>query len=480
MKQLRKLSAYLFVLLFYFILSINTPLTGDDWTWKSIRGMQRLWKFFDNYNGRYLSNIIEIGLVRSDILRYITLALISFGIVYLINQIAAKRPNTLTFLLTFTLFMLMPIKIFSQTLGWTAGYVNYVISIFLLLVYFYYDKSFKQYESKLSIVLIFLLAVATQLLVEHVTLYVLFAAAVICVKDKLVRNKIYYSSISYLAGAVIGAAIMFQNGAYMRIINKEDTYRTVGSDRGLFLNMLEIYSNQIQKFLFIENYTITLILSVFCLIILHKKKNVMNAIAGSVIFGYVLFLTLFKTYVDEHHYPDIMVILSSILTLTYIISLFIVLYSQIQSEKSERSYALLFYGISAVILTAPFLVLTPYGGRGAFATYVFIVMAIVQVSDMYINLTKNRYMNYAVIAAVGIALFYIIPIMQNGSADRERLEIIENTNFTNKESIVLPGIPNKQFHQMPDPAENVYMTQFYKKVYGIPDEVKIVIQETDE
>ena len=51
------------------------PYSGDDWAWGSSLGIDRLNKWFDNYNGRYAGNLLVLALTRSNILKTIIIAI---------------------------------------------------------------------------------------------------------------------------------------------------------------------------------------------------------------------------------------------------------------------------------------------------------------------------------------------------------------------------------------------------------------------
>ena len=65
-------------LLFFGFLAFLFPYSGDDWAWGSIMGITRLETFFDNYNGRYLGNLLVMAITRSKALKVILMALSYF------------------------------------------------------------------------------------------------------------------------------------------------------------------------------------------------------------------------------------------------------------------------------------------------------------------------------------------------------------------------------------------------------------------
>ena len=90
----KKTRVFFFVIfLFYFFLAFNLPLTGDDWTWGSNEGILRLQNKFADYNGRYVSNILEIILTRYDFIRYLTLAGLSSLLVYFVGKLTQSKES---------------------------------------------------------------------------------------------------------------------------------------------------------------------------------------------------------------------------------------------------------------------------------------------------------------------------------------------------------------------------------------------------
>ena len=59
-----------FSLLFYMF-----PYSGDDWAWGSQIGVDRLKTWFDNYNGRYLGNLLVMVLTRSKFVNVLLTAI---------------------------------------------------------------------------------------------------------------------------------------------------------------------------------------------------------------------------------------------------------------------------------------------------------------------------------------------------------------------------------------------------------------------
>src|SRR5699024_12083288 len=131
-----------------------------------------------------------------------------------------------------------------------------------------------------------------------------------------------------------------------------------------------------------------------------------------------------------------------------------------------------------------FLVITPYGGRCAFGSFIFIIIIILEI---YKNISKKLSQNYKgnllewnnnkviFILTFSIMVSYLYPIYYNKMTELDRNQIVINEKSKNE--IHLPLLPYPNFHQMPDPKEDVYMTQFYKKLYGVDKDTKFIFDK---
>lgn len=125
----KSIISYSIIILLFTVLTYLFPYTGDDWAWGSEIGIKRLINMFRDYNGRYMGNLFVLILTRSNILKTLTMTAILFGIVYFSSSIVNKKLPLLYIALMFLLAI--PSSILKQTVVWTSGFSNYVVSIFL-------------------------------------------------------------------------------------------------------------------------------------------------------------------------------------------------------------------------------------------------------------------------------------------------------------------------------------------------------------
>ena len=216
------------VLLFLLLLTFLFPYTGDDWTWGSKVGLELLGKWFDNYNGRYVGNIIVILLTRSRILRTIVMTSTIFGILYLSFKIVNKEKPEL-FFVGLALFLAMHKFVFRQAIVWTSGFTNYTISIFLTLIYIYINKDLitknKSNKSFLYCLLITIFGFISALFIENITIYNTALALLIIIYSYKKYKKVSNIDISYLIGSVAGMILMFSNSVYSNIARDRKSTR---------------------------------------------------------------------------------------------------------------------------------------------------------------------------------------------------------------------------------------------------------------
>lgn len=471
------------VMLFFFILSILIPLTGDDWTWKSTRGIARLNNFFDNYNGRYLSNILEIVSVRSTLFRVFLMTTFSTLLIYLISKISYRENNISKLLTPTILVLLLPISVFSQTFGWTAGYVNYVISVVSILFFLLIYRNEFNSELKgtsffvLKLFGIAILAICSMLFVEHVSLYLLAIGFTLNLFWFYKYKKINILYLVSFVGFVIGAIIMFSNRAYFSVVEGSDSYRTIKGELSTFERAIDIFIYQMNYHFNIQNLVI-LIIILICLIavmIIRNKTNIINLVLLSPLLLDIIIVYSNHASLSSYRRGSILYEFTAWLFLLSIVTTVIFIILNIHSYKN--SHLIFFYIASSLFLTLPFLVITPYGGRCAFASLIFIVLIIIEFFEYiksHINLSINKSYCVKALLFVFVSISILFPIYFNKMTEIERDNLVKENNQA--KNIILPLIPYPEYHQMPDPKESVYMTQFYKELFDVDDGTEFIFK----
>lgn len=204
-------------LLFYLWISSKIPYTWDDWYWGIDEGIEYL--VTGSLNARYVGNFFAVVLTRSHIVKTLVMGAVSWLIPIFMTKIVCKDAKNIPIYLLCNLFpaFMLPIT-FSQTYGWVAGYVNYVISALLLLVYIYiFNYNFvRQEETKTNLFTkmgLFFFGVSIQLFIENLTIFVLMVSILAFLYALYKKHNICFS-LMMLLGNTLGFIIMFSSSMY--------------------------------------------------------------------------------------------------------------------------------------------------------------------------------------------------------------------------------------------------------------------------
>ncbi|WP_119327056.1 DUF6056 family protein [Companilactobacillus musae] len=323
MKRTTKLSFYFIVFLIFGLIGMWMPLLGDDLNWGNYFGRNYFPQgIFLKYDGRYLGDILVIAMTKFKPIAFMAYGTFMTVIVYLIQKIReqispSKSVGLVSATLTTFFILLMPQSIFRQILGWHSGFANYVPSVIfpLFMIYLvlknYDNKDIHYYQS--TTILIFLAAIAAQLFAEHVTLLNVFNSLLTWLFLRKHFGDKFKKILNYiLVGNVIGAFLMFTNGAYIKILLGNDSYRSIKGSA--------------------------------------NSETMINYLR------------------TQYSSKSLLILILAILTFTVAV---IIYNSRIKNFKQKlANFSLLSSGFIVVI---PFLVVSPFGSRCMFATYIFFV-----------------------------------------------------------------------------------------------------------
>lgn len=253
-KRNGNLPLQLFTIVFFGLFYYFLPFAGDDWAWGSEIGIQRLKNAFDGYNGRYLGNLLIIIVIRSQIAKVVICSLFMFLLIFVLSKIfdglSGDWHCTKNYIISFSSVLLLvlpnqisfgelqPFQIFGSTVGWLSGFTNYVVPSVLILIYYYFVTS-RGFEKISVYVLLALIGICACLCVEHYTLFCLIFSLCVAAYRYFLHKKICKKSLSFFAGSLTGALIMFSNSSYrlMQKGNVGEKQRSVG-----FFGSLEKYA----------------------------------------------------------------------------------------------------------------------------------------------------------------------------------------------------------------------------------------------
>ncbi|MDR2525036.1 MAG: hypothetical protein LBC83_02405 [Oscillospiraceae bacterium] len=212
---------YLSFFVFLMLLTCYFPPAPDDRLWTGSYGEELFLRGFANYNGRYLGNLCAYVLLRVPWILPLVKASAHTGILWLTQRFAGNRDRR--FLLLSAILLLLPGPLLIQDFAWTTAFLNYEMPVLLLLT-----VAFLVYKARRRaawFVVIAILGFATQLFMEH---YSLFALAVSGCTALHPKCKAYRArALVWLCSAAAGAALMFSNANYLRVLRGEKGYQRV-------------------------------------------------------------------------------------------------------------------------------------------------------------------------------------------------------------------------------------------------------------
>lgn len=470
------------VFVFYLFLAYNAPLTHDDWTWATAAGWARLQNWFHDYNGRYLGNLLELLLTRNGFFRVVIMAAFS-ALLVLMTARMANRARLSYYLISFLAFLGVPISMFAQTYGWTAGFTNYLPSIVLTLVYLNIVKNIFENEQpkyKLWLTLFIIpLGVCSQLFVEHVTIYNLLAAVVVIIYAYIKFKRVYLLHILYFLSTITGAVMMFSNGAYAVIFHGNDSYRTVSVSAhhtSMIYKLLSVFVGKMYALLVMNNVLLNVLLAAFCIVALvmyqkqNKAMNTLKSILCFILVAYPLYKLIVVDSMGVKFFGYYSIVFEAFISVVFYLALLITVLISVQ--KRESKIKMILYLLSVIVLAAPFLVVTPIGPRCFLASYTFFVLFLIELAAY---LTEEKMVNWKTLnkpilfATLALMLSYIYVFIMIGHASRERISEIHSQVESNRSVVTVAKLPFEQFLWHGTPILGTYQSETFKQYFRIPN-----------
>lgn len=489
-RKIGKQCAALF--LAYVCLAWLFPYTGDDWSWGSSIGLERLNIFFRDYNGRYAGNLLVLALTRSKLLDALVMAA-SFLLVCVFSYGYAEEKNQASLLLGACLYFLMPKGMWAQVTVWTAGFTNYVPSALIAVAFLISVRDITGRE--LSNVKdtfgygagMYALAFVGALFVENITVFnICFGAAVIV--WTLLRFRTYRKShIGFFWGAVTGAIVMFANGAYDRIAQGEDYYRhmPVGLRDTVYFALEQ--AQMILKYILSDNLVFCFIVSVLLLTLaVHGMKNGKKWSGLLTVFHLGSLLLLWQeeivtaSVVNRFTLPKLLIhTVPLVVPLLYTFSILVMI---LYFVKTGRRFRMLLPFYCAVVSLGPLLVVNPIGPRCIFVGYFFMVIFTV---DLFGYVCKqfctdgkwlSRVLGLTVVTQFVFYFWIHYPIYYY---DGLRLDFLRQQEAEGKQQVMICDLPNDDYLWTPTPGSGSWGDK-YKLFYGLDETLQFVCIPYDQ
>ena len=461
------------------------PYTGDDWAWGSQIGLDRLYIWFENYNGRYLGNLIVLVLTRSNLLKSAAMSATLTGILYLLEKLSGCKQ---AFSISALLLLLMPRTLSRQVVVWTSGFTNYAVSSLIVLVYVQHsyrywgrncnglsEKATHKYAQTAGF---FLLGAASTLIVEHITLYSLAIASCVLGVVWIRFRGVVMQQAAYLCGAVIGAVYMFSNSAYQTIASGNDGYRTIATGiASLISRAATNYLEVIQMEAYQRNIGLNVALFVVCFLLfrsIYKKLSpkiytVLTICLAMMLLNLVYTISLSDLLALSAGMENCISGFLAVISLSSL-SVFALTISRNQDNFGKIAFIL----ASILFICTELLVVTPLGSRCFFITYILFVLLLLELAGLLPAAKPVHWIEVSRYASIVVLLgMYFVILGCNCKVDRDRLKYVRDQVARGQAVIQIQNYPFESFLWCSVPQGDVWAPR-YKLFYDLPEDITLI------
>lgn len=412
------------------------------------------------------------------------------GIIFLLERLIKERWS---FYVSIVLLICLPKAILRQAVVWTAGFSNYVTSIFFTLIYIVYiywifDEKLNQNKLRqriLPCIPLFALGMINTLIVENVTLYNVVLGIAVIIYVLLRYRKVLIQHICYFAGTICGTVYMFSNSVYHSISTNSDGYRSV-AEGGVITQALKNYFDVIYKEYFMNNIALNLFILCICYIIYtnykkeNMKKNSMSGKAPTVCLGILTCYDIwsFFSYIGLSTVTkqNILIGLEGIATAIAGISL--IIFALITAAHYTNFWRILFVACSVLCVAAPLFAVNPIGSRCFFPSYVLFVLFAEElcriVADNFTIIINEKILKRVAVTIAGAGMvFYLCIFASVYRADNQRLSYIRDKVSAGEKKIEILHLPYESYIWTPTPNKGEIWEERYKLFYDIPQNVTL-------
>ena len=490
--------------LFWLFLSANTPYGLDDWQWGVPIGLEELKTA--SLNSRYFGNLMEVIVSRSFLLKTLLMGtmetLIPLLSVLLVQRWreterekgADDRFLALQLVLANLIFLTLPREVWAQTYGWVAGFSNYGLAAFMMVVSQGVLLDGKDPSKKHSIGFIvpsFFIGLITQLVLENITIFMVAVAVFAVLYQLLAYRRCSSVALVFLLGIVSGAVIMFSGKIYSTLLS---TGHAEGIGRYLSypvdMKLPELIPFLYYRSLFFMpgnlwgNNWLACTVVALCMALAAKNlrpglKNAVTLVClcFALFFVFNRFVGPIEKYVSR--WSDVLSQRLHFLFFWVILFFTVFLF---RGQKKNRNMLLLLW-ILGPLAIAPMAAVTSIPGRCFLPTVVFLEEFCILLFQLEAKKARSplREAGIAFLAAVLLVsagkMIYIYSCL--GKAEKQRETLIAEAKKAQVSSLYLPDYPYEEYHAFTEPMKGGGQLRFFREFYQIPDDMDLLFDPVD-
>ena len=418
------------------------PLTGDDWfreeLGRRLTGptdlLEAVLAGWRTYNGRILGNLLAYAAGSRRLLRELLRAAFLFGTVRLAAGHGGFRTVWGT-LLTAAALLALPRDMFAQIYPWAAGFFNYVppaalaLAALRMLEDLFAERPVPGGVPRAAAV--FLLGLCGALFVEHVTLYGVWAGAVLLVWSW--RRGIASAPVAaFCAGTLLGAILLFLSPSYGLIWGGGVYSAGLWANAGE--NLPVVVSGLISRCPVLYLTLTALGLAWFAA---SRRTGPDRLLAALLALGCGCFILcgLRGKWTGGE----------ALAAVLWGAALWAGCWRWL--PKGERRNRALFFLASAGVGALPLLAVSPIGPRCLYWSYVCLVISAGNLlSALPLGLLPRRPVRGTALGlAVGVLAFYLALFLPIHALEGERLAALEEAVAQGRREVVLPAYPHGEY-----------------------------------
>ena len=495
--------------LFYLWILSETPYEIDDWSWGLPEGWHAL--LTGELNGRYLSNLLEVVVTRSPLLKTLLIGALA-ALLPLLSMLLCLRftdgksnggndfertePALPWFLFAALLFLTLPIPVWRQTYGWIAGFSNFGFAGIILLIYqgiLMHALRSDRPNSKTSFAGVFLFGIGMQLVLENVTIYALAVTTFFVIEEAVRTRKGNLFLLFLLFGNLTGTVLMFCGSIYGTLLETGHAIngmRAFKMDRNVSLLDNLLLSQQRFVYFFPQSIwsnnwllssAVSLLMANNCL---KKREPVRIAMAAAFFVFAVLFCCMRFIGPLERYVPgwsDVLTQRLNLLFFWFIAASVIFLWWN--DKKKMAALLFLWFSAPGVILPLTMTNMNAEATRCFLTSAVFLIEFCLMICADGGLLKRERIWNaFTLLLATGIILccaqrvliYHDINIVRC-----QRAELVKSARRGEIENIDFPDFPHLEYLWVTEPIGESQRA-YFRAFYGIPDEVKMHFNTGEE
>lgn len=458
--------------LFFAYVGWRTPLTSDDLGFYSLRceTFGEYWSYILSYgNGRFLGNALSIALAHVPWLRVWGRALVLAACVFLMPRLLGIR-SKLADCLSFLLFVAVDGSLFGQVYAWGSGFANYVPPVFLTMVILTLLPAGKRpWGGYICTPIILVLAVCSQLFMEHSAAVNLLLAIYAVLEESRKRRGSRLKAWAWLAGATLGLAIMLFGPRFFYVPgNLAETYRSVylGSLREIVTACVRSALRLSTYYLGANSLPICLGCAATLYLTRHRRTARANHVMGliwGVCTGYIAFSMCHGV---TEYYGSVAVIQHGMGFVAVVLPICLWAVAAWQVEEGELREKLLACIAFGILSLAPLLIVNPVPERTVFQSYIFFAAGAMLVAHAGKDLCPPDLKKAAVlVATVGCVLnlgtvYFTIGHMARLRDDHIRQQIAQGAEVIEVFAIDSPYVN--------DYIQSAFFDACYQDIAGYP------------